>query len=91
MLFFTFPKPADLQKVWIDFTKRTDPFGIKDARICSDHFLPAHDYKTVYGDLPRGFRLLKDDAVPRQSPQQDLDLLDMKEKTERDARVEIML
>lgn len=63
VLLFTFPKYADLQKVWIDFTESPDPFEIKDARICSDHFLPDHDYRTVYGDLPRRFRMLKDARV----------------------------
>lgn len=91
VLFFSFPKDLELQKVWIKFTQRTDPFLIKSARICSAHFLPAIDYKTGYFDLPCGFRLLKDDAAPRKNPQQDFEMMEMQMKEEAAARVKILL
>lgn len=92
VLLFSFPKDLEIRKLWIDFTLRKDPFTIPHARICSAHFIPSIDYKTVFsGDLPRGFRLLKDDAVPRRSPQEDLESIENKLKEESDARVKISL
>lgn len=94
VLFFTFPKDPELRKFWIEFTERTDPFGMEKARICSAHFIPSIDYKNHYGDresLPRGFRILEDGALPRRSPQQDLELIDKRMKMESDARVNLLL
>lgn len=91
VLFFTFPKDPEFRKLWIDFTQREDPFSVPNARICSNHFIPSIDYKTVYGERLGGFRLLKGDAVPRLSPQEDLESIERKLKEESDARVNILL
>lgn len=94
VLFFTFPKRDDLRESWIVFTQREKRFQVDSARICSSHFIPALDYKSGYtatDSLPRGFRLLKDDALPRLNPDQDWALNRIDMKRESDIRVKALL
>ena len=42
--YHNFPSDINLQKLWIELTKRKDPVNPKTARICSQHFKP-EDYE----------------------------------------------
>ena len=42
--FFRFPKDKEICKVWINHCKGKDFINLKNARICSVHFLP-EDYE----------------------------------------------
>jgi len=44
VIYHNYPKDNDLAKVWLSKTKRADKFNIKNATICSQHFL-TNDYQ----------------------------------------------
>lgn len=69
--FYRFPKNSDLYKQWLNATKRKDKVNLKNAVICSKHFLES-DYKVnlkhrLLNYTPKNYRGLKDDAVPSQN------------------------
>ncbi|KAJ8944676.1 hypothetical protein NQ318_015884 [Aromia moschata] len=66
--FFGFPKDENMKAKWKHLCKRKDKFNVKNARICSKHFVD-EDYERnlkheLLGYQPKRFRSLKKEAVP---------------------------
>lgn len=57
-------------KTWVNLCKRKDDFNVKNARICSIHFVPGNigeSHRHILLDYhPKNAHKLKDTAVPTQ-------------------------
>ena len=66
--FYRFPKDPDMSKRWVTICRRKDTFNVKNARICSIHFLTNDYERNLKHELldyhPTNVRKLKDTAVP---------------------------
>lgn len=66
VIYHSFPKDPILRKKWIRACKRGDKINVKNATICSEHFLNedyVHDLQAELLNLPPK-RRLKPDAIP---------------------------
>lgn len=66
VIYHTFPKDASLCSAWAVKCKRADAINTKNARVCSDNFVPtdySDDMKNRILGLPAK-KLLRHDAIP---------------------------
>ncbi len=48
---FSFPKCADLRKIWVDRCKRKDSFNPSTSHVCSTHFLDSDFIRNLKAEL----------------------------------------
>lgn len=68
IIYHSFPKSLELQKEWVSRCKRADEVNVKNARVCSSHFLPEQyerDLKSELLGIPQKKKLLAN-AIPSQ-------------------------
>lgn len=67
VIYHTFPKDKQIQNEWIARCKRKDKINVRNARVCSAHFLPEdyeRDLKNELLGLP--LKKLRTGAIPSQ-------------------------